>query len=112
MIVKMKTVILAGGLGTRISEETILRPKPMVMIGDWPILVHIMKIYSSHGFDEFVVACGYKGEVIKEYFSNFRRHNSDLYIDLGRDTVEARNVQVPDWKVACIDTGGDTMTGS
>ena len=107
----MKTVILAGGMGTRISEETVLRPKPMVAVGEWPILVHIMMIYSYHGYNDFVIACGYKSEVIKEYFLNFRHHNSDLYIDLGQGEVKTRNAQVPDWKIACVETGSDTMTG-
>lgn len=107
----MKTVILAGGLGTRLSEETIARPKPMVEIGGKPILWHIMNIYSGYGFKEFVVALGYKGEMVKEYFLNYNHHHSDLTIDLKTGKVEAQNDRVKDWKVHLIDTGASTMTG-
>jgi glucose-1-phosphate cytidylyltransferase len=107
----MQTIILAGGLGTRISEETGSKPKPMVQIGEWPILVHIMMMYASAGYQDFLVACGYKGHVLKEYFVNFRRYNSDLFIDLSSGSVDSQNVNVPDWRVGCIDTGLDTMTG-
>lgn len=107
----MKVVILAGGLGTRLSEETTSRPKPMVEIGGKPILWHIMNIYARHGYKEFVVACGYKGEVIKEYFRNFRIHNSDLHINLSEGSYEISNSSVPDWQIALIDTGLNTLTG-
>ncbi|NMM42901.1 glucose-1-phosphate cytidylyltransferase [Rhodospirillaceae bacterium KN72] len=107
----MKVVILAGGFGTRISEETDNKPKPMIPIGNWPILVHIMMIYSHFGHKDFLVACGYKGEYIKEYFSNFRHHNSDLFVDLESGHLEHTNIRVPKWKIGCIDTGQNTMTG-
>ncbi len=107
----MKVVILAGGRGTRLAEETSVRPKPMVEIGGKPIIWHIMSIYARHGFKDFLVACGYKGEMIKEYFHNFFVHNSDYMIDLrdGSRTVVATNGI--DWRVGVIDTGVDTMTG-
>ncbi len=107
----MKTIILAGGLGTRLAEETGLRPKPMVEIGGHPILWHIMNIYASHGFEEFLVACGYKGEMIKEYFANFFIHNSDFFVDQrdgSRHTVDNNSVN---WHTGLIDTGQKTMTG-
>jgi glucose-1-phosphate cytidylyltransferase len=107
----MKVVILAGGLGTRISEETDVRPKPMVEIGGKPILWHIMKIYSHYGFNEFVVCCGYKGYVIKEYFSNLFLHHSDVTFDLENNKMEVHNSESEKWKVTLIDTGKDTMTG-
>ena len=107
----MKTIILAGGLGTRIAEETTVRPKPMVEIGGKPILWHIMNIYASHGFNEFLVACGYKGEVIKEYFHNLFFHNSDFVIDLSDGSHSVINSCCLDWKVGVIDTGLHTMTG-
>jgi glucose-1-phosphate cytidylyltransferase len=107
----MKTVILAGGMGTRLAEETGVRPKPMVEIGGRPILWHIMSIYASHGFREFVVACGYKGEMIKEYFRNFFYYDSDLSIDLGTGTVEVHTNRAPGWKVDLVDTGITTQTG-
>ena len=107
----MKTVILAGGLGTRLSEETTSRPKPMVEIGGKPILWHILNLYSANGFDDFVIACGYKGEVIKEYFQNFVLHNSDCVFDLRNGKIERRNSRSPDWRVAAVDTGIPTMTG-
>src|SRR5437016_4955307 len=107
----MKAVILAGGLGTRISEETAVRPKPMVEIGGKPILWHIMKIYSAHGINDFVVCLGYRGYMIKEYFANYALHMSDVTFDLGRNTVEIhRNASEP-WSVSLIDTGEATMTG-
>ncbi len=105
------TVILAGGLGTRLSEETRYIPKPMVEIGGMPILWHIMNIYANHGQRDFLIACGYKGEIIKEYFANFFRHNSDLFVDLGRGLVELSEGNLPNWKIGCMDTGLDTMTG-
>lgn len=107
----MKVVILAGGLGTRLSEETVMRPKPMVEIGSRPLLWHIMKCYASYGFKDFIVALGYKGEMIKEYFLNYNLHNSDLSIDLKSGNVTSKNGVIDDWKVRLIDTGFDTMTG-
>lgn len=104
-------VLLAGGRGTRLSEETALRPKPMVEIGGKPILTHIMRIYAAHGFKDFVVACGYKGELIKEYFSNFRLHDSDAVFDLRTGKTRLHDSRSPDWKVACVDTGLDVLTG-
>ena len=107
----MKVLILAGGLGTRLGEETGIRPKPMVEIGNQPILWHIMKIYSHYGFNDFVVLCGYKQEVIKEYFVNYYMNNSDITIDLGTDNVTVhQNVSEP-WKVTLINTGRETLTG-
>ncbi len=107
----MKVLILAGGRGSRLSEETTIKPKPMVEIGDKPILWHIMKIYSSHGFNDFVILCGYKGYLIKEYFANYRRHMSDLIIDLRTNQEYHLNNNAEPWKVTLIDTGLDTMTG-
>lgn len=107
----MKVVILAGGLGTRLSEETDLRPKPMVEIGGKPILWHIMKIYAHHGFNEFVICCGYKGHVIKEYFSNFFLHHADITFDLANNKMEVHNNSGENWKITLVDTGKDTMTG-
>lgn len=107
----MKTVILAGGLGTRLAEETALRPKPMVEIGGKPILWHVMSIYAHHDFNDFIVACGYKGEIIKEYFYNYQIHNSDWEFDLTTGERRAISKNVPDWKVTTIDTGLSTMTG-
>jgi glucose-1-phosphate cytidylyltransferase len=106
----MDVVILAGGRGTRLAEETIVRPKPMVEIGGHPILWHIMRIYASHGFRRFCVACGYKGEMIKEYFHSFLTHNSDLRIDLASGRVDRLNASPIDWQVTLVDTGLDTMT--
>jgi len=107
----MKAVILAGGLGTRIAEETHLRPKPMVEIGGRPILWHIMKIYSAHGINDFVICCGYKGYVIKEYFLNYLAHVSDLMIDLGRRETTFINQRAEPWRISLVDTGDATMTG-
>ncbi|MCL2866102.1 MAG: glucose-1-phosphate cytidylyltransferase [Lachnospiraceae bacterium] len=108
----MKVVILAGGFGTRISEESDIKPKPMIEIGGKPILWHIMKFYSSHGFNEFIICCGYKQYVIKEYFANYYRHNSNITIDLSKDNiVEVHSSAVEPWKVTMIDTGLNTMTG-
>src|SRR5258706_7673108 len=107
----MKTVILAGGLGTRISEETDTRPKPMVEIGGRPILWHIMKIYAHYGFNEFVICLGYKGYFIKEYFANYFLHQSDVTIDLVDNKLEIHKSNSENWKITLIDTGKDTMTG-
>ncbi len=107
----MKVVILAGGFGTRLSEETSLRPKPMVEIGGKPILWHIMKLYSHHGFNEFIICLGYKGYMIKEYFSNYLRHESDLTIDFANNKTHVHSSNVEPWKVTLIHTGVDTMTG-
>ena len=107
----MKAVILAGGLGTRISEETHLRPKPMIEIGGMPILWHIMKLYSSHGVNDFVVCCGYKGYMIKEYFANYFLHASDVTFDIASNTMEVHSQKAEPWKVTVIDTGENTLTG-
>jgi glucose-1-phosphate cytidylyltransferase len=107
----MKVVILAGGLGTRISEETHLRPKPMVEIGGKPILWHILKSYSHHGINEFVICCGYKGYIIKEYFANYFMHTSDITFDIALNNVEVHRRKAESWKVTIVDTGEATMTG-
>jgi glucose-1-phosphate cytidylyltransferase len=107
----MKVVILAGGFGTRISEESVTIPKPLVEIGSMPILWHIMKIYSHHGLNDFVICCGYKGNLIKDYFLNFFRRNADFTIDLRSNDIEVHRRSAEDWKVTLIDTGLDTMTG-
>jgi glucose-1-phosphate cytidylyltransferase len=107
----MKVVILAGGRGTRLAEETTTRPKPMVEIGGKPILWHIMKLYGCYGYKEFLIACGYKGEMIKEYFHNYFIHNSDYIIDLRDGTRQIVKSNGDDWKVGVIDTGQETMTG-
>ncbi len=107
----MKAVIFAGGLGTRISEETAVKPKPMVEIGGFPILWHILKIYYSQGIDEFIICCGYKGYVIKEYFANYSRHVSDLHYDGETGKVSLLNNGGEKWKISLIDTGANTMTG-
>jgi glucose-1-phosphate cytidylyltransferase len=107
----MKVVILAGGLGTRLSEETVLRPKPMVDIGDKPILWHIMKIYSKFGFNEFIICLGYKGYFIKEYFTNYFLHQSDVTIDLSNNTLQTHQSQAEPWKITLVDTGKTSMTG-
>lgn len=107
----MKAVILAGGLGTRLAEETHLRPKPMVEIGGKPILWHIMKIYASHGVNDFVVCCGYRGYFIKEYFANYFLHSSDVTIDLSSNEIQVHERRAEPWKVTLIDTGEHTMTG-
>ncbi|MDA7658417.1 glucose-1-phosphate cytidylyltransferase [bacterium] len=107
----MKVLILAGGLGTRLSEDTINKPKPMVEIGGKPILWHIMKIYSHHGFNEFVILLGYKGNIIKEYFSNYFLNNSDITFDLKNNEIEIKNNNCEPWKVTLVDTGYSTMTG-
>ncbi|MDR2622986.1 MAG: glucose-1-phosphate cytidylyltransferase [Methanobrevibacter sp.] len=107
----MKTVILAGGFGTRLSEETDVRPKPMVEIGGKPILWHIMKLYSCFGFDDFVICLGYKGTQIKEYFTNYSLHYSDLTIDIGKNEIEVHDSKSESWKVTLVDTGLNSMTG-
>jgi len=107
----MKVVILAGGLGTRISEETSLRPKPMVEIGGKPILWHIMKTYSHYGQNEFVICCGYKGYLIKEYFANYFLHMSDITFDMSSNTMDVHQRHAEPWKVTLVDTGENTMTG-
>lgn len=107
----MKAVILAGGLGTRISEETHLRPKPMIEIGGKPILWHIMKIYSAHGINDFIVCCGYKGYVIKEYFANYFLHTSDVTFDMAQNRMVVHQRYAEPWKVTLVDTGDETMTG-
>ena len=109
----MKVVILAGGYGTRISEESHLRPKPMIEIGDKPILWHIMKTYASHGYNDFIICCGYKQYVIKEYFADYFLHNSDVTFDFsaGQNTMEVHNNDTDPWRVTLVDTGLNTMTG-
>ncbi|MEI6517598.1 MAG: glucose-1-phosphate cytidylyltransferase [bacterium] len=107
----MKVVILAGGLGTRLAEETVIKPKPMVEIGGRPILWHIMKIYSSYGFNEFVICTGYKGYVIKEFFANYYLHTTDVTFDISKGELEIHNNKTEPWKVTLIDTGEETMTG-
>lgn len=107
----MKAVILAGGLGTRISEETALKPKPMIDIGGKPILWHILKIYSHFGINDFIICCGYKGYVIKEYFANYFLHSSDVTFDLQRNEMEVHHRYAEPWRVTLVDTGEETMTG-
>jgi glucose-1-phosphate cytidylyltransferase len=107
----MKAVILAGGLGTRISEETHLKPKPMIEIGGRPILWHIMKLYAAHGVNDFVICCGYKGYIIKEYFANYFLHMSDITFDIARNQMEVHQQKAEPWRVTLVDTGDDTLTG-
>ncbi len=107
----MKAVILAGGFGTRISEESISRPKPMIEIGGKPILWHIMKIYSHYDINEFIVCCGYKGYVIKEFFANYFLHSSDVTFDIQKNSMEVHQRFAEPWKVTLVDTGENTMTG-
>jgi len=107
----MKAVILAGGMGTRISEESSIRPKPMIEIGGKPILWHIMKIYSCHGINEFIICCGYKGYMIKEYFANYFLHLSDVTFDIAENRMVVHHKKAEPWKVTLVDTGDDTMTG-
>ena len=107
----MKAVILAGGLGTRISEETHLKPKPMIEIGGMPILWHIMKIYAHHGIHDFVICCGYKGYIIKEYFANYFLHMSDITFDLSTNSLKVHHPKAEPWKVTLVNTGDETMTG-
>ena len=107
----MKTVILAGGLGSRLGEETAVRPKPMVEIGGRPILWHIMKLYSAHGLNDFIICLGYKGYLIKEYFSNYFLHMSDVTIDLNKNSLEVHQNSAEPWRITLVDTGADAMTG-
>lgn len=107
----MKAVILAGGLGTRLSEETSEKPKPMVEVGGRPLLWHIMSIYSAHGINDFVICAGYKGYVIAEYFANYFLHVTDVTVDLGENSVEVHRTRAEKWRVTIVDTGADTMTG-
>ena len=107
----MKAIILAGGLGTRISEETHLKPKPMIEIGNKPILWHIMKIYSYHGINDFVICCGYKGYLIKEYFANYSLHQSDVTFELENNNIIVHNDRSEPWRITLVDTGENTMTG-
>ncbi|MHA6140832.1 glucose-1-phosphate cytidylyltransferase [Pseudomonas mohnii] len=107
----MKAVILAGGLGTRLSEETSVRPKPMVEIGGKPILWHIMKMYSAHGINDFIICCGYKGYLIKEYFANYFLHSSDVTFNMRENTMEVHDKRAEDWNVTLVDTGDTSMTG-
>lgn len=107
----MKAVILAGGLGTRLSEETSLRPKPMVEIGGKPILWHILKMYSAHGINDFIICCGYKGYVIKEYFANYFLHMSDVTFNMRDNTMKVHDQRAENWNITLVDTGDDSMTG-
>jgi len=107
----MKAVVLAGGLGTRLSEETAVRPKPMVEIGGKPVLWHILKMYSHHGINDFVICCGYKGYVIKEYFANYFLHTSDVTFDMANNRMEVHHKRAEPWKVTLVDTGDGSMTG-
>jgi glucose-1-phosphate cytidylyltransferase len=107
----MKVVILAGGLGTRLSEETDLKPKPMVEIGGRPILWHIMKIYSAYGYNDFIICCGYKGYMIKEYFANYFLHQADITVDLASNSIEVHHSTAEPWKITMVDTGLHTLTG-
>ena len=107
----MKAIILAGGLGTRLSEETDLKPKPMVEVGGMPILWHIMKSYSSHGVNDFIICCGYKGYIIKEYFNNYFLHMSDVTIHMNDNRMEVHQNNIEPWTVTLVDTGSDTLTG-
>lgn len=110
-LINMKAVILAGGLGTRIAEETSSRPKPMVEIGGKPVLWHIMKIYSAHGVNDFVICCGYKGYIIKEYFANYFLHMSDVTFDMERNAMQVHQRKAEPWRVTLVDTGDTTQTG-
>jgi glucose-1-phosphate cytidylyltransferase len=107
----MKAVVLAGGLGTRVSEETQVRPKPMVEIGGKPILWHIMKVYSAHGIDDFVICLGYKGYLVKEYFANYYLHTSDVTFDIAKNTMDVHRSSSEPWRVTLVDTGESTSTG-
>ena len=107
----MKAIILAGGYGTRISEETSQKPKPMIEIGNKPILWHILKIYSNYGINDFIICCGYKGYVIKEYFANYFLHNSDVTFDMSDNSMQIHTKKSEPWKITLVDTGEKTMTG-
>ena len=107
----MKAVILAGGLGTRIAEETVVRPKPMIEVGGFPVIWHIMKVYSHFGINDFIVCLGYKGYIIKEYFSNYFLHTSDVTFDLQKNQMEVHERHAEPWRVTLVDTGDNTMTG-
>src|SRR5207237_4738376 len=107
----IKTIILAGGAGTRLSEETVVRPKPMVEIGGWPILWHILSIFAAHGHCDFIVACGYKGELIKEFFIRFALNTGDIVVEMKTGKVAVESNRSPDWRVALVDTGMGTQTG-
>jgi glucose-1-phosphate cytidylyltransferase len=107
----MKAVILAGGFGTRISEESVVKPKPMIEVGHKPILWHIMKIYSAHGINDFVICCGYKGYMIKDYFANYHLHTADVTYDLRNQTTTIHRCDAEPWRVTCVETGEKTMTG-
>lgn len=107
----MKVVILAGGIGSRISEESVVRPKPLIEIGGMPVIWHIMKIYSFYGFKDFIICCGYKGYLIKEFFSNYFLHSSDLTIDLENDKIIYHQKKKEPWKITLVDTGENTYTG-
>ena len=107
----MKVVILAGGRGTRIQEESLIKPKPLIEIGSKPIIWHIMKTYSHYGFKEFIICCGYKGYLIKEYFANFSLHNSDVTIDIKKNEIQVHKNNNEDWKITLVDTGDNSLTG-
>ena len=107
----MKVVILAGGRGTRISEESLIRPKPLIEIGSKPILWHIMKIYSHYGFNDFIICCGYKGYLIKEYFANYALHNADIQVDLQKNSVKVLKKNSEPWNIILVDTGDKSNTG-
>ena len=107
----MKTVILAGGLGTRLAEETDIKPKPMVEIGGMPIIWHIMKIYSHYGYNDFIICLGYKGYLIKEFFANYFLHKTDVTIDLNKNEINEHHTEAEPWKITLVDTGKDSMTG-
>ena len=107
----MKAIILAGGFGTRLSEETVTKPKPMIEIGGKPVLWHIMKTYSFYGITEFIICCGYKGYVIKEYFANYFLHSSDVTFDMKENKMEVHHKRAEPWKITLVDTGDDSMTG-
>lgn len=107
----MKAVILAGGLGSRISEESSLKPKPLIEIGNMPIIWHIMKIYSHFGIKKFIICCGYKGYLIKEYFANYSLHSSDVTIDIHKNKINVHKKNAEDWQITLVDTGEDTLTG-
>ncbi|RYD25569.1 MAG: glucose-1-phosphate cytidylyltransferase, partial [Verrucomicrobiaceae bacterium] len=107
----MKAVILAGGFGTRISEESTVKPKPMIEIGNRPILWHIMKIYSAHGINDFIICCGYKGNMIKDFFANYHLHTANVTYDLKNQVTTIHRSEAEPWNVTCIETGEKTMTG-